>query len=161
MNEHVDPGGLRDLETLPEARRRELLAHAAGCAECHRRLAGENPANLFALLAVQPLPAGALERLSQRVDGEVSRRAATKRASGSWRAVASIAASLLLAVLFGTYVSQRDMGPIPARAAALELEALAPPRGIELMSSPGQAEVVDIEVGGTRVVMIFDKELNI
>lgn len=161
MNEHVDPGGLRDPETLPESRRRELLAHAAGCAECRRRLAAEDPSGLFALLAVQPLPAGALERLSQRVEDELSRQAAPGRAGRNWRVTASIAASLLLAVLFGTYVSRRDVGPLPARAAAPVVEALAPPRGIELMSSPGRAEVVDVEVGGTRVVMIFDKELKI
>ena len=38
---------------------------------------------------------------------------------------------------------------------------LAPERGLELISSPGEAEVVDFALGDTQVVMIFDKALDI
>ena len=31
----------------------------------------------------------------------------------------------------------------------------------ELLSSPGTAQVVDLSVGGTRFVMIFDEDLDL
>jgi hypothetical protein len=159
VHEHLAEAELARLDELPADRRAELLSRAADCAECRRRLVAVEAAAVFALLADDPLPAGALERLSARVDSEVDRLQGHGR---GWRgAVGSVAAAVLLAAFLGTYVSQRDDGPAPPAPAPALLEAKAPLPGIELLSTPGRAEVVDVEVGGTRVVMIFDKELDI
>ena len=42
-----------------------------------------------------------------------------------------------------------------------EEPTIVPVRGIELLSSPGDAEVVDFAIGDAQVVMIFDEELDI
>ncbi len=185
MNRHLDPTRVAAFDRLPEAERRRVTEHAASCVDCRRALIEEDPSRWFALLVHQELPGDALEALSERIElrlDRVDRRAPVARPGlpGRWVAAAAVAAALLLAVLFGSSIDGLPTLEQPqnviAEAAAppiteddlleflrrqTESPAVLPARGIELLSSPGDAEVVDFALGETQVVMIFDAELDI
>lgn len=170
MSQHPEPGLLSRFETLEGEARAELLDHVGGCAECRARLAEGDPTRLFALLALQPLPRPALDRLSARVDAELDRDARRRPSWPRFGAVASLAASLVLAGLFGIYLTGRSTpepapvlpleGPGPARAEVLS-EPWPATDGLELISSPGEAQVMELTVGETQFVMIFDEAMDI
>jgi hypothetical protein len=160
----------RELEALlvedapSGGRRQEILRHVRDCAQCRSGLLAHDPARLFALLALEPLPAEALERLSRRVALDVE-----AREPRSWRRYrTALAASLVLGGALGLYLAlRRPDAPAPvAEGRPIEVERLlgqtAPAAGIELLSSPGPAaEVLAFSVGDTQVVMIFDEELDL
>jgi hypothetical protein len=173
---HPHRSRLGDPDGLTPRERREALEHARSCADCRRVLVGDEPGRLFALLGVDSLPESALERLSDRVESAIGPARAAR--PHGWRA-ASLAASLLLGVVFGGYLvtARRDEPAAEGRRVAAERapavpEAMwrvppgtalppEPVRGVELISSPGTGRVVNLAVGQTRVVMIFDEELDI
>jgi len=143
------------------ASRDERLRHAKDCASCREELFSDRPERLFSLLALGTAPAADLDRLTsgvmRRIEGE---RAGHRRLH--LRAFVPVAASLLLAGLFGIYATLQRIEPSPGLAALDPfLEASAPSDGIELISSPGEAQVMEFTVGGTQVVMIFDESFDI
>ena len=148
--------------------RTELLAHALECAACRERLTHDDPSRAFALLATRPLPDEWLERLSRDVGRAVAASAARPASrglrGGGW---AAIAASLLLAIGLAVLAPDRPEAPVAAvpRVEAVQADtgtplAGAPPASIELLS-PQDAEIYDISVGDTRIVMVFDAEIDI
>jgi len=147
-----------DLDGLTGECRREALEHLAGCPACRRRVTAADPALVFALLGAAAVPTEVLERLTLAVESGLPPRPAAR---GWWPAAAALAASLLLTAMFGTYVSRLGSPEPATRAGLAAIELPAPPRTVELISSPGRAEVVDLAVGETRVVMIFDRDLDI
>jgi hypothetical protein len=146
-----------------------LLSHLAHCAACRAEVAATDPSRLFDLLALEPVPSELLERLSFAVEEAVDGAEAGLPGgpAAAWRRVrwpaASLAASLVLAGFLATYVSRRDaelqVAPAPPATAVAGTAATAP--GFELLSSPGEAQVVDLAVGEVRLVMIFDAELDL
>ena len=94
-----------------------------------------------------------------------------RKPASRWMRVASIAAALILAAFLGVQMDRREpvtrvarVTPAPAApTVTLEagVESSLPARGLELISSPGEADVVDFALGETQVVMIFDRELDI
>jgi hypothetical protein len=167
---HVDRRRLESFDGLTAVERSEVLAHARECPACREALVAREPSVLFALLAVHPLPEEALDGLSRRVRAEVA-ATATRPPARPWIRVASLAAALLLAAFLGIQIDRRQpvtrtarVEPAPAAPSAI-LETVAesslPARGLELISSPGDADVVDFALGETQVVMIFDRELDI
>jgi hypothetical protein len=96
-----------------------------------------------------------------------------------------VAAALLLAGFFGGYLlapgspvpperiasTPGQAGPVLAGrqapveivdpAAALERFDREPVTGVELLDSPGSGQLVNVSVGETQVVMIFDEALDI
>lgn len=163
MRPHTDPERLRSFDALPEEQRRTLLPHLRECASCRERWAAEDSSRLFSLLTLDAVPHSVLEQLSERVE----RALPQARAVRPIYAVAGLAASLVLASLIGWYASSfRHGGPATAPKGRIVdvqsvLEASAPVRGIELLSSPGNAQVVGLDLGDTQVVMIFDEEMGI
>jgi len=68
----------------------------------------------------------------------------------------------VLAVALGSFLFRPAMGPPPSELARIaDGERALPAAGVELLSSPGAARVVDLTVGETQVVMIFDEGLDL
>jgi hypothetical protein len=156
---HVDP--LR-LDSLAEPERRTALAHLAGCGRCRSDLAAADPSRLFALLMLAEPPRYGLEQLTRRLDGELS--GATPVSRPRERARLPLAAALLLAGLCGAYVlrGERPGGSLPAPVLPVpRIEAAVPAMDLELLSSPGEAQVHELVVGDTHLVMIFDDGLDL
>ena len=167
MSAHPDPALFERFDLLSAAKRSELLGHAAECGACRERLAEGDPSRLFALLAVQPLPGEALDRLGSGLDAALDRIAAPGPAPFRFRAAAGLAASLALAGLLGAYLTLSP-GPDPALVALpstppamLAREREVPAGGVQLISSPGEAQVLELTIGETQVTMIFDEALDI
>jgi hypothetical protein len=140
---------------IAPAARRALLDHARGCAPCRARIAAEEPSLLFTLLALEPVPAAVLERISPAAIRSLARE--RSRGQG-WIAAA---AALVLAGVFGAYLWD-EAGPRVGSVALAPPATLATPYGsLELLQSPGDAEVVEIQSDGIEIVMIFDEALEI
>ena len=169
MTTHLDPIDVRGFDSLVPQRRQEVLEHVERCPACRAELIASDPSRLFALLALEPIPAEALEALSGRVTAELDRQDDRRGTGARWGLVGSLAASLLLAGLFSGYLATRPALPtLDARGPATDVVEIEPslgrtssPGGIELISSPGEAQVLELSVGETQVVMIFDDELDI
>jgi hypothetical protein len=156
-------------EELPSGERAGLLDHVLRCSACRAGIAAQDPSRLFALLALEPVPAEVLERVSRRASEAVDRETARRAARSRGVAFAAIAAAVLLAAVVGVrWLSGDAAGPPPPPVRA----ETAPPRpaveaapafpaSIELLQSPGDADVVELSVGDVRVVMIFDERLDI
>ncbi len=163
MHEHPELRLLLADDTA-SPRREELLRHLQGCAACRAAVAAEDPSRLFALLALEAVPEGLLDRLSENVATAIAAEPGAVPAKRSFRRRwASIAASLLLAGAFSTYLLDRDGKETePASApVAFVVEERKAEQAFELISSRETAEWIDFSVGGERVVMIFDEELDL
>ena len=168
MNAHPDLQRLIDGASMPAAERRELLSHLRVCPACRAELATTDRSLLFSLLALEPVPDGVLERVSERamaaIDRETNRRAA--RRGYVWR---SLAASLLVAALAGAYFFDQEAPEAPPPSPTGVAESVEPPATdaviptgmIELLDSPGSADVVEMLVGDLEVAMIFDEAMKI
>jgi hypothetical protein len=170
---HPDLDAWLDDEPSSEAERSELLAHLVHCAACRDVVGTKDPSRLFGLLALEPVPPVQLDRLAAAVE-EALEEHEEHEASGSgagavpaprrvrWLPAASLAASLVLAGLLATYVSRRDAAQqTEPRAVAARPAVPTTAPGFELLSSPGEARVVDLAVGEVQLVMIFDEELDL
>ncbi len=163
------PDDLRRLsdDGLSRRERLGLLDHVRRCRRCSAELASADPARLFSLLALDAPPDDELERLSARIDAEIAAEPRPAGSAGRWT---SIAASLVLAGMFATYVWTRpDVLPATANLRpnvldSLDLQAIpaADAAGsVEWVTSPGTAQVMDLSVGEMQVVMIFDEAMDI
>lgn len=168
MTAHPEQRLVESYETLGADRREELLRHAAGCASCRASIARRDPSRLFALLSVRPVAAADLDRLTAGLDRQIDQSAPRRSGSSGWGAVASIAASLLLAGIVGLPVLRHapepvsaGLGPAAATASLAALQEAAPPAGVQVLSTPGNAQVMELAIGETQVVMIFDEALDI
>lgn len=155
MSEHPDPGQLlTEGERLDARERAELLRHVAQCAICRERVAREQPARLFALLALVPPAAESLERLSLGVERAVAGSAAPRP-----RVLRVVAAALAASVVLAaglTALLWRSV-PEPPLASATPAQGRAT---IEV-SSPVSAQLIDLSVGDTQLIMIFDETLDL
>ena len=166
MSGHPDLRPLIEGGDLERSRRQALLAHLEGCAACRTELAAADPSLLFALLATEPVPADVLEQVSERTAASIAAERAPRRAVPGW-AWGALAASILLAGMFVTYVNRPAVDaplPLPELASAQSpapQPAAIPAGMIEVLKTPGEADVVEMTVGDVEVVMIFDEELGI
>jgi len=157
---HLHNDALRRLsDDTSSADRTVALRHLEDCADCRARWAAADESRLFALLATQEIPLEALDRLSASVRTGIEAPAASRRRHGLGF---SVAASLLLALVLGgiaTWGPPKEPAP---EIAAVEAGEPAPTNAtFELLSSPGHAQVVDLSVGETQIVMIFDEALDL
>jgi hypothetical protein len=166
---HLDPRQIDGFDRLGGTARRAVLDHARACDGCRARLVADDPTRLFAFLDRQTPSEPLLERLTASIDAELDRRPDRHARAPGGPLWGSIAASLLLAVLIGTYLLSRPPGTGPAGptatdpAAVERAEGVQPEQrgaGIELLS-PTEAQVYDLSVGETQIVMIFDRGLDI
>lgn len=157
MSGHPDPRAARS-----EPARRECLRHLASCAECRASLAGDDPPALFALLALREPPKGALEEVSRSVAAGLA--AERRSVLDAWRErglprllPAAVAASAALA-----FVLAGLLGPVPPGPSAPEFAAVEARRAdVRVTDTDGPAQVVDLTVGTTQVVMIFAAEIDL
>jgi len=163
MDGHPDRQVLSGFDALGEVGRDEILRHVASCASCRAIWAEADPARLFALLGTESLPGAALDRLTARINDDIddlaAEPAALARRGFGW---ASMAASFLLAAAIGGYlISRPDTGIATAApvATVAQEDEFAGSR-IEVMT-PANADVYDLTVGDTQIVMIFDERLDI
>ena len=162
MSRHPEPSMLGRLAELSGDDRERIVQHLDGCARCRARVSEQDPSALFALLSLETVPQDALDRLSARVASALA-EGRTVRPRFTYRWAAALAASVLLAAFFVGYLLREappaehvELSPVPEFVLPD-----APERGIELLSSPGTAQLVGFTVGETQVVMIFDEELDI
>jgi hypothetical protein len=176
---HLTQQTLDDFDLLAGEQRQGVLQHARTCAACRVRLVSEDPGRLFALLSTDPLPEVALDRLSERIQAGLVARPEQPRTNRGWFAVAAIAASLVFVILVGVLSSRQapltELTELPelnetsepalATVTPIEIEEAAaqpaPMHSVELISSPGEAQLVDFAIGDIQVVMIIDRELDI
>ena len=113
----------------------------------------DDPTAIFAALRDIEIPEELLASVSARVSAELDREAQHRtwfRPAVAWAAAAALA--------FGLLVS----GALrQAPTAPMKPIAEAPRAGIEALRTPGPAQVLDLTVGDTQVVMIFDAELSL
>jgi hypothetical protein len=155
LSAHVDPVELSG-SSGPE--RREMLAHVAVCAACRSAVAADDPSQLFGLLALTPIP----ERVLDELSSDVARLAGRDRspygalagALAGPRRVAA-AAALALALLCG-YETLRE------QPAAPETASVSQPRAdVDVDSGRGVSQVIDLTVGETQIVMVYNGDLKL
>jgi anti-sigma factor RsiW len=175
MNRH--PELERFLGEGSAADRAQTLEHVRTCRECLAEVAERDPSRVFGLLASEPVPEHVLARVSagvsEAIDAESDDRTGTTP-RGAIATFGPIAASVLLAGLLGAYLWMERPAAPPAdvvRAPVVEtgvgmdepgpIAPAGPASVVDVISSPGTAEVLDLSVGETQLVMIFDENLDI
>jgi hypothetical protein len=149
-------------ESASGPEREALLAHLGECDPCQKTWTRDDPARIFALLRTAPIPPSVLDAVSRGVATAVVRSGAPRAAVGrTLPRVAAVAAALILSLTSGWLLLAPER-PLETVATSRVEPLLAEPRaGVELLSSPGTARVVDLTVGDTQVVMIFDEGLDL
>jgi len=155
---HPDPEVLAAADGLAPDARMELLRHVAECSACRGIYVASDPARLFGLLAARPLPAARLDEVSAGVAAAID-SGARSGGSRAARAATAIAASLVLAALTLFLTEDRPRGRAVAPFAGFA--GVTPAASLTLLDSPGEARVMDLTMGDTQVVMIFDRELDL
>ena len=162
MDGHPGRRRLSDFDALDEVDRAEVLRHVGSCASCRAIWSEADPSRLFALLGTESAPVAALDRLTARVNVELDDLEPGLAAARHGFGWATLAASVLLAAVIGGYlISRPDTGietAPPVAIVAQEDEFVG--SGIEVMT-PVDAEVYDLRVGDTQIVMIFDERFDI
>ncbi len=155
MNEHIDPLRLSPA-TGPE--RLAMLQHLRVCESCRQAAAGHDPSQLFVLLALTPMPARLLDDLSI----EVARRAGGDNSpygavagTAPWPRRASAVAAAVLAVLCVYATLERR----PALRAPVAMSSRR--ADVDVEPSRGVSQVIDLTVGETQIVMVYNGDLNL
>jgi len=155
VSAHVDP---LQLASASGPSRRAMLAHLKECSPCRNRAAAHDPAILFGLLAFTPLPEPLLTALSE----EVARRAGRDRSPLSaiagavgWPRRVAAAAVVALTLLSG-YATLREKTAAPPEVARSQ-----PRADVEVKEGAGVSQVIDLTVGETQIVMVYNGDLKL
>jgi len=137
-----------------------MLEHLRGCASCRRNAAAHDPTLLFGLLALTPVPAALLDDLSN----QVARRVGGDRSSygalagfAAWPRRAAAAAVLVLTLLSG-YATLRERPAVPP---PLSLSSSSRRADVDVESGRGVSQVIDLTVGETQIVMVYNGDLSL
>ena len=166
MSDHLPTQTLREFEAMGATARDAALAHMEGCAACRKLWLAHDPVRAFALLSRAPIPETALDRLSGRIAAAVDSLDPRSRFAGRrWFGAAAVAASMLLAALVGALLWTHEM-PEEQVARIDEIGFLQPlvdeVAEMRLVAIPGdQAQVFDLTIGETQVLMIFDESIEL
>ncbi len=156
---HPNPPTDWDSATAPD--RSCWIEHAAVCPECRDSWIAGDPSLVFALLADCPAVDEVAEQEAlDRLSAGIRREILAVRPSG--RLIRLAAAAVLAAALLAPPAAWllRDRPDAGIRTVAVA-EPVPPLAVVELLSSPGEARVIDLSVGDTQVVMIFDPRLEL
>ncbi len=132
------------------------LNHVSSCTDCRATWTAGDASRIFTLLADFPAGGEAGEQeVLDRLSAGIRKHIRTDRPTGRWYSLA--AAALLVAALLAPSAAWlfRDRPAVPLRTAAYPLA------DVEVLSTPGEAQIIDLSVGDTQVVMIFDSRLEI
>jgi hypothetical protein len=155
MSAHIDP---LLLESAAGSERRSMLAHLRGCAACRDAVAAHDPVMLFGLLAMAPVPETVLDELQAgvaRLAGS-DRSAYGALASGAaWPRVAAVAAVIVL-TLFGATTMLKEPQQAPPPMAVSRQRA-----DVDVDSARGVSQVIDLTVGETQIVMVYNGDLKL
>lgn len=155
MSGHVDPALLSDSSG---ALRLALLTHLRACGSCRSAAVAHDPSLVFGLLALAPMPSAVLDDVSRKV----ARRAGNDRQAvgalyeqATWPRRTAAAAIAALTILSGyATLHERPAAPTP--------EALSSRRAdVEVDSGRGVSQVIDLTVGETQIVMVYNGELKL
>lgn len=163
MTAHPSSETLSRLDGLPPDRRLEILRHVTTCSACRAEWAASDPTRLFAMLSTREVPEDLLDSVSEGVLAAIdSDSAAESRPAGTGklRAVAAVAAGVLFALGIVQFTGEVPETVSPVQPVA-DLIEIAPGASVALLDTPGEARVIDLTMGETRVVMIFDQELDL
>ena len=155
---HLDP---LSFGSLAGPARQEALRHLAACSMCRDAIVREAPESLFSLLALEPESPEMLDAVSagvaRRLDGTRPSWIEALRERGLPPSGARLAVAAAVAACGLLFPFLR--APLPKSPAL----ALASPdrAGVTLVEPAPEAQVIDLTVGGTQVVMIFDPELKL
>jgi hypothetical protein len=135
-----------------------MLEHLRDCEACRDRAVANDPTVLFSLLALAPLPTALLDDLS----AEVARRTGSDRSaygalagSVAWPRRAAAAAVFVLVLLSG-YATLREHPEAPAPIAVSSRRA-----DVAVEPGRGVSQVIDLTVGETQIVMVYNGELKL
>ncbi len=155
MSTHVDPTALSASSGLV---RRAMLAHVAQCATCRRAVAAFDPAILFSLLALAPIPESTLDAVSV----EVARHAGRDRSpvgvlfdAVAGPRLAATAAVVALSLICG-YAVLRGRPVAPSA-----ISSSKPRADVEVESGRGVSQVIDLTVGEAQIVMVYNGDLKL
>ena len=156
MSLHVDP--VRFAEATGAARL-EMVRHVAGCPACRAAVAEHDPSLLFALLAMTPIPARVLDEVSSGFAAAAGR---PRERSPLRLAAAAAVATLALITGYATLV-HREAPSSPAIALQpVPVPAVPAARAdVEVEPAGGVSHVVDLTVGETQVVMVYNGDLHL
>ena len=155
MTPHVDP--LAIAEASGPARR-AMLTHLSACALCRSRAVEHDPAILFSLLALTPLPAPLLQDLSTqvaRLAGRDRSPLGTLAGAAPWPRRAAVAAVFALTLISG-YATLREKPAGPPAISRFERRA-----DVDVTAGRGISQVIDLTVGETQIVMVYNGELKL
>jgi len=151
---HPAPPGDWDLATGEE--RSSWLVHLAACPACRDSWIAGDASRIFSLLADQPAGDEAGEQIVlDRLSANIRRSIRTDRPSGLWfrLAAAAVLAGALLAPSAAWLFRERTVAPVTT--------ASYPLADVEVLFTPGDAQIIDMSVGDTQVVMIFDSRIEL
>ena len=155
MSAHVDVAALA---SAAGASRRAMLAHLGQCASCRRDAVAHDPAILFSLLALAPMPESTLQDLSlsvARLAGRDRSPSGVFMGLATWPRVAASAAAVVLVLACG-YEMLRE------RPAAAPVFSMSRPRAdVDVESGRGVSQVIDLTVGETQIVMVYNGDLKL
>ena len=153
MNHPAPP---RDWDLALSAERNAWLAHISDCPACRDGWIAGDASRIFALLSDCPAADEAGEQAALHRLSDDIRRAIRPDGYGSrWFrfAAAAVLAGALLAPSAGWLFRDRTATPVMA--------ATYPLADVEVLSTPGEAQIIDLSVGDTQVVMIFDSRIEL
>ena len=157
MTGHVDPVCF---EAAEGAARAAMVDHLAACASCRYAVACHDPALLFALLSRVRVPVRVLDDVSRGVASGAGggRISGADFWTGSAAARNAAAAAVLGLALLTGLATIRGRGPVPVQAPPGAAPAAAT---VEVRPDAAVSQVVDLTVGQTRFVMVYNGNLRL
>jgi hypothetical protein len=147
----IHPQPPTDWDSADPEERRNWIGHVESCSPCRDRWVSEDPSRMFSFLIDCPVVDDETERLAlDRLSGSVRENLRPVRPAGRWFHL--VAAAVLIMAL---------VAPLAAWMLQDRPEPVLPLAEVDLLFTPGQARVIDLSVGDTQVVMIFDPRLEL
>lgn len=150
-----------DWDAAAPDERDRWLAHIDSCDACRQRWLAEDPSRLFLALRDDAVPQSVLEAVSAGVSAAIRDEAPGRRRTARRVRLVAAAAGIVLALAVAWWSGFGPASTDPTPVAFQGPDGVPDRAGVQLLTSPGAAQVVDLTVGDTQVVMIFDDQLEL